>query len=214
MQAGGGTNDGAPLLDHVSTHGDGLLKALETLGYGGLILDDNGHVVLTNERAKRYLGWHMELRYHASGDDREINKSLQSALRSALRASSDQSPEFGYILAVPRGTKRPLLLRSVQLANGTPDHGTPTTAIVLIDLDECPQPDESLLRQAFGLTPAESRLAKRLAGGDDLASIADALGVGIGTLRFQLKAIFWKTGTRRQAELVALLAHMARLKTG
>jgi DNA-binding CsgD family transcriptional regulator len=44
-----------------------------------------------------------------------------------------------------------------------------------------------------------------LAQGESPREIADRLGVSVGTLRIQLKAIFSKTGVRRQAELVRLL---------
>ena len=64
------------------------------------------------------------------------------------------------------------------------------------------------LRTVFGLTRAEARLAGCLAAGDDLASAAERLGVSQGTLRGALKAIFRKTGTKRQAELVGLLTRI------
>jgi DNA-binding CsgD family transcriptional regulator len=64
------------------------------------------------------------------------------------------------------------------------------------------------LRSVFGLTHAEARLAGRLAAGDDIASAAVRLGVSQGTLRGALKAIFRKTGAKRQAELVGLLTRI------
>ena len=69
------------------------------------------------------------------------------------------------------------------------------------------------VQAALLLTPAEARLAKRLSCGEDLGSIAKGLDVARGTLRAQLKALFWKTGTRRQGELIALLAHLSRLQS-
>jgi DNA-binding CsgD family transcriptional regulator len=64
------------------------------------------------------------------------------------------------------------------------------------------------LRNVFGLTRAEARLAGCLAAGEDLASAAVRLGVSQGTLRGALKAIFRKTGTKRQAEMVGLLTRI------
>ena len=60
----------------------------------------------------------------------------------------------------------------------------------------------------FGLTPAERRLAVQLACGLSLRQSADHLGITYQTARTQLKAVFAKTGTSRQAELVALLARL------
>lgn len=57
----------------------------------------------------------------------------------------------------------------------------------------------------FGLSGAEARLAVGLVAGDTLEQYAARRGVGIGTVRGQVKQVFAKTGTTRQAELVALL---------
>jgi DNA-binding CsgD family transcriptional regulator len=61
------------------------------------------------------------------------------------------------------------------------------------------------LRAAFGLSKAEARLALYLAAGASLASMAEAFDVKLTTIRSQLQQVFSKTGTSRQAELVALL---------
>jgi DNA-binding CsgD family transcriptional regulator len=61
------------------------------------------------------------------------------------------------------------------------------------------------LRAAFGLSKAEARLALHLAAGASLASMAQAFDVKLTTVRSQLQQVFSKTGTSRQAELVALL---------
>ena len=62
-----------------------------------------------------------------------------------------------------------------------------------------------LLRCHFGLTPAEARLALRLVAGETLRSAAAKLGITYETARTQLKNIFNKTGTSRQAELVVVV---------
>ena len=59
-----------------------------------------------------------------------------------------------------------------------------------------------LLRCHFGLTPAEARLALQLVAGDALRSAAAKLSITYETARTELKNIFNKTGTCRQAELV------------
>jgi DNA-binding CsgD family transcriptional regulator len=54
-------------------------------------------------------------------------------------------------------------------------------------------------------TAAEARLAKALLDGQTLADFSDQVGVSINTARKQLAALFAKTGTNRQAALVAWL---------
>ncbi|WP_174285305.1 helix-turn-helix transcriptional regulator [Sphingomonas bacterium] len=69
-----------------------------------------------------------------------------------------------------------------------------------------PKPVASLVAQAFDLTSAETKLANLLVNGGGLRVAAEKLGVSISTVRTHLKAIFGKTNTHSQAELVASLA--------
>ena len=81
-----------------------------------------------------------------------------------------------------------------------------TSAAVLLlacDLHEATGiPHESMMT-SFGLTPAEARLSSALVAGRSLADYAREVGLSRNTARNQLATIFEKTGTRRQAELVA-----------
>lgn len=61
------------------------------------------------------------------------------------------------------------------------------------------------LRDWFGLTPAEARLAATLAEGSSLDDFATTRGVTANAARFLLKGIFAKTDTNRQPQLVARL---------
>jgi DNA-binding CsgD family transcriptional regulator len=79
---------------------------------------------------------------------------------------------------------------------------------IFVDLGPKPGPDPRLLMSLFGLTTAEARLASLLAGGAALDEIAGQLGIARETARNQLKAVFAKTETHRQGELVALLSQL------
>lgn len=58
---------------------------------------------------------------------------------------------------------------------------------------------------AFGLTPAERRLARHILKGRALEEAAEETGIRISTARGYLKSIFAKTGVRRQGEFVAVI---------
>jgi DNA-binding CsgD family transcriptional regulator len=62
----------------------------------------------------------------------------------------------------------------------------------------------------FGLTTAQARLALYLAEGGTIAEYASAMGVKTSTVRTHLKAIFAKTGVKRQTELAILMLDRAR----
>ncbi len=60
-------------------------------------------------------------------------------------------------------------------------------------------------KRAYPLTPAEAKIAIALLQGGDLRGIAAAQRVSLETVRTQLKSVFAKTNTARQADLIALL---------
>ena len=60
-------------------------------------------------------------------------------------------------------------------------------------------------RQMFDLTEAEARLALGLASGLSLTELAQQQGIRMTTARTHLARIFWKTGTRQQSQVAALL---------
>jgi DNA-binding CsgD family transcriptional regulator len=78
--------------------------------------------------------------------------------------------------------------------------------LLLTDLRSPLRPEATQFSAAFGLTAAEAKLAAKLASGVGIDAAASSLGVSRETARSQLKAVFAKTNTRRQAELAGLLA--------
>lgn len=89
----------------------------------------------------------------------------------------------------------------------------PTPRQVLIDIRDpyLPQPEESLLQDLFGLTPAEATVALALAQGELAGDIARARGVQPNTVNAHIKKLLLKTGTQRQSQLVALLLRSAAM---
>lgn len=79
------------------------------------------------------------------------------------------------------------------------------TLLFIVDPAAGQGPDETLLRTAFDLTPAEARMAARLCQGNTVDEAARALGIRITTARTHLARLFLKTGTARQAELLRAL---------
>lgn len=72
------------------------------------------------------------------------------------------------------------------------------------------QIDANTLHARFELTPAETRVAAALCEGLQPMQVADRLNISRTTVAFHLRNIYAKTGTNRQAELVALLLTPAR----
>jgi DNA-binding CsgD family transcriptional regulator len=65
----------------------------------------------------------------------------------------------------------------------------------------------------FGLTPAEIRFVSQIIKGDGLSEAAKRLGISLATARTHMRHVSEKTGVKRQAELVSLLAmHSSALR--
>ncbi len=77
--------------------------------------------------------------------------------------------------------------------------------VSILDTAAVPALSAERLRALFDLTEAESRLACALADGVSLSEAAARRGVAVGTARQQLKAVFRKTETHSQAELLRVL---------
>lgn len=84
--------------------------------------------------------------------------------------------------------------------------GKDAKVLVLIrDSSAIPIHSEAQIAKLIGLTPAEARLARRLLDGETLQMGAKNIGIAANTARTQLRSIFRKTDTRRQADLVRVL---------
>ena len=78
--------------------------------------------------------------------------------------------------------------------------------IVLAAAPDDRLPSELDLAELFGLSRAETRLAKALLQGGQLRDIAADTGLRITTLRTQLSSLLKKVGAERQADLIRVLS--------
>ncbi|AZO32416.1 helix-turn-helix transcriptional regulator [Mesorhizobium sp. M1B.F.Ca.ET.045.04.1.1] len=81
--------------------------------------------------------------------------------------------------------------------------------MILASSETCHKIAPEILLSLFDFTPAEISITNSILSGASLEEIARARRVSVETVRVQLKAIFAKTGTHRQTELVKLLGGVA-----
>nr|QQZ50235.1 hypothetical protein JKL49_00325 [Phenylobacterium glaciei] len=118
---------------------------------------------------------------------------------------SDEGPHFAYV--TPAAALPPGL--AATLPQPSP-RGEGDIAIVFPALETTDRLWASV-RESFGLTAAETRLAARLKDGLSLKEAADDMAVSLNTVRNQLRAIFEKMGLNRQSELVRALTQLGAL---
>jgi len=117
---------------------------------------------------------------------------------------------------VARNGRRPVAVFCTPLEAESERHlgREPAAVLLLSDTESGMRTPAGLLRELFGLSAAEARLAFRLANGDSLNAAAASFGVAKSTVVSQLGGIFSKTQTSRQSELIGLLRDLPRLCVG
>jgi len=133
---------------------------------------------------------------------------LRHLIGSAAATAGGVGIEHGGRLLVGRPSGRRPLRVLVAPATGSQDPfgaREPRALVFIADPDRHPLPSEIEVRALFGLTAAEARLARALADGLTLTEAARQFEQSPATLRTRLKAVFDKTDTHRQSELVQLI---------
>lgn len=168
------------------------------------LLDDDGHVLYCNRAAVQLMALnHFVLRERCGRlQSRRGDGRLQAMLRRA--GGKDGARRSGWLPLA--GSQQQGLLISPLRADA-PGNGLLEKPLVLLALLER-RAQPQLLAELFQLTPAEQRLAELLCEGLPPKECAERLDTSINTVRTQLRALFRKTGTERQAELVRLLTRL------
>jgi DNA-binding CsgD family transcriptional regulator/PAS domain-containing protein len=179
-----------------------------------ILLDEDGALIYMNNAAKALAQEADGIRLH--GDQIAPTDATQRmALRSLiLAAAAPNRPGPGGAIALDRRSgKRPLqVLVSPFLPLG--GERSPARVLVLIsDPESVVQFPDAILRSLYDLTPAETEIANGLMTGFSLEEVALLRKVSVTTVRSQMKNLLGKTATRRQGDLVRLLATLPRTAT-
>jgi DNA-binding CsgD family transcriptional regulator/PAS domain-containing protein len=199
-----------------------LAGVLNHLSLGVLLVTNGGTVVFANDAAQALLsrrdGLVLDrgtLRGARSQDTSALNALIAGALATASSAGLDAG---GVILLDRPSGHRPLrVIVSPLPPNEKLPTADPQAILFVTDPEDAPEPDQTILQRAYGLSPAETEIAALLMQDRSVTEIGEWLGISVNTVRFHLKQIFAKTGTARQSALVRLLsttAHVLRIGNG
>lgn len=201
------------LFDAESRH-QSLAGALDRLGVGVFALDGEARVVFSNGSAKAALGDALAL-----AEERllprspSVRKKLDQAVRATIDTLSFSQADPAPIVVervAPLGSLALHVLPVTRAAAVASDMFTRARALVLaIDLGRDIAADPAVVRELFGLTLGEARVAALIGAGVSPKDAAQQLGITESTARTVLKRVFSKAGVSRQAELVALLARQS-----
>ena len=222
-----------------SVAGDPVLAlAVDTIKQGLILFDATGQVIGVNAAARRSIDACDDLDLASSAEPphdkirlRIKNSAVQLKLERALRACAtpgasglrlisrpavaahDSIHAQALILSVDNGQPCLILQLSSITPPSLPHSPRPHACVlgVLIDRSASPTLEPGMLRDLFGLTDAESRVAEAYLRVDTVKEVGQLLHISANTVKTHLAAVYLKTGCTRQAQLVRLLMSLSEI---
>jgi DNA-binding CsgD family transcriptional regulator len=187
--------------------GQGMLALFERSDFCIFLLDHEGRISYANKvgdalvRARNGLRCEGRVLCALRSD---AAAKLQNLIANAV--SPEPGIRTGGQCSLPRPMRLPLTATVTPLRADRPAlfEANPSAIVCVFDPTSPMTFSPTHLREMFGLSAAEARVAMKLLEGLDQKEIAQALGISFFTVRAHLSQIFQKTHTNRQSEFVAL----------
>ena len=200
-------------LSSLASYDGGPAYLVHASQVGILFLDRSGKVFAANPAAARIISENSADILWLNGTLAFRLPRLQQRFASFARKALDPEGDTEHgVLVVRRDGRLPLRVTVARLPrlSALADLTEGAAAAIWLWDGACAYtPPAGTLREDFGLTPAECRLAVALMQGRSLAEYAERTGIAMPTARTHLARIFHKTGTRNQQDLMRLLAHLS-----
>ncbi len=165
-------------------------------------LSSRGRVLTANLAARRLMAMRDGLFSTANGELVPSATSARAAFTRMLAQCCLRLPGTGHRLSLDRPSGKPALLVDIL---PSPQAGTGGCIMVVTDPAAEPKDVVSKMRDFFGLTKAEARLAAALAHGKRLQEVAEDFSVSINTIKTQLRSIMMKTNTFNQSDIIRIV---------
>lgn len=183
----------------------------DKLSVGSIMLGEYGEVLLTNRVAARLIkegnGFSLRtglLRCTHSASDKALNEAVTSIIH-ALRIGQTGMEKNVRVKCADQQNYWNVLCRPVMGKMALDGVSTPAVQLLVRSAQQQNEITIPMLQELFGLTKAEAVLAQKLVSGLSLNEAAVELQISPHTARAQLGAIFSKTDSHRQPQLVGLI---------
>jgi DNA-binding CsgD family transcriptional regulator/PAS domain-containing protein len=187
---------------------EAALATLDKLNRGVFLLRGDGTIVFANRAAEAMVARNDGLllrRGRLQFNAVDANTAFDAFLSSDHQATDSD----GLVMRAARShLKHPYRVLASRLTHRHKrDRRGPTCCVFIYEANGGHQRVAvSILRQLYGLTPAEAGLANELFGGRSLADSAKVRSISVNTARSMLKRIFAKCAVHSQPELLLLLS--------
>jgi len=185
--------------------------AINQFMLGTLILDRHGKIVASNRVARDTIEHHPSLLIKEGAliiADRYTNEQLYKALENIERGHGSDKPLPRTITVNPSNSLTlGLMVRPVR-AEDAHTHPVHAHAVVFIsDSQGIGKISAATLKDLFGFTGSESRVAAYLANGHSLTEAAQALSISVNTAKSHARNIYEKTGVNKQTKFIQLVSN-------
>jgi DNA-binding CsgD family transcriptional regulator len=200
----------AAAMSEAAARASALTDTFDAIAAGVLLLDAGGAIVEANAAARRLLDGGRLFQHGATRLtplDAAADRQLVAALAARIDTRPARTAPVTLTIADSAGDRyvaQLLPLGARALAAGFASHAV---AALFIRPASFPGPAApEVLARAYHLTPTELRILLAVVEIGGAPEVAEVLGIAESTVKSHLRQLFDKTGTRRQAELVRLLA--------
>jgi DNA-binding CsgD family transcriptional regulator len=201
-------------IDGYASIRNAAFEILDRLSDGVVIIDQGASVLFANAAAR---GLEAEgavrLRQPISTSSAAHSQRLAELIKLTLAGAP------GGTLSFPRNAEGHLLTILVSSIRGKDlgrlsDAGFKNPAVLLFIIDPANRRSIPLgqIMDAYGLTPAEARVALAASSGNTVGETAKLLNLSPNTIKTHLRRVFAKTATGRQAELAGLIAAVGSVR--
>lgn len=195
-----------------------LLQALDLMDRAVFIMDKEKRLLVLNRPAEEIMGLFFSQAFGRlepiHRDERDAFAVAVDSARNATRPARELPQP---IMLSDLGRERQVAVWVIPVVAPPQDRPAfiePGACLVALahPLSHHQTIDPTVIRNLFGLTMGEARLAALLGAGHTIKVAAGELGITEGTSRVVLKRVFRKMGVRRQAELVSKLGILGKVK--
>jgi DNA-binding CsgD family transcriptional regulator len=189
-----------------------LTETLDHVEAAVFLVDARAQITFANDMAQKMLAAGSlvkKARNVLQAFDPAANRTLQSMIRSAEQGDASvgvrgvaipltgksREPWFAHVLPLKSG-------RRAQAAN---DHAAVAAIFIRRTAPNALSPLEGIAK-LYKLSAGELRVFDAVVKASGVKAIAELLGISQSTVKTHLQNLFFKTGTRRQSELVKLAA--------
>jgi DNA-binding CsgD family transcriptional regulator len=204
------------IIDRHAVQATAFIEAIDRLAAGVFLVNPHGVLIHANRSGERMITAGDPVSTGRGGELGAVDAAASQLLKRAFAVAAAGDIAIGWTgMAMPLAglDGRTFVANVLPLEAGArreaAQHHSVASALFVretrVDLDTA----IGAAAQLYGLTAAEVRVVRAVVEVGRIPAVAAFLGTTRSTVKSQLDAVFQKTATRRQAELVGLIAGFA-----